>query len=50
MEARRPHIRLLIWARQEFVMAGIRVETLETEQFTDLRYLLMMEPAGLADG
>lgn len=31
-------------------MAWIRVEALDTEQFTDLRYLLMTEPAGIGNG
>lgn len=50
MEAQRPFRRLLLWTSQEIFVAWIRVEALDTEQFTDLRYLLMTEPAGLGNG
>lgn len=41
---------ILLWTRQENIVAWIREETLEREMFIGLRYHLKTEPAGHSNG
>lgn len=53
MEAMKPFRRSFLWTTQEIyngMNQGDSTEEREREKLTDLRYLLVTEPARLADG